>query len=101
MSEENVHTVSRNQWLQMAVGLCVTVVFGLVAYIVALLNQQVGNTIAILQTADKLLVERVNELEKYAAYNRARGESNEQRLERVEAVTRQQWQEINALKSKR
>lgn len=99
--EENVHTVSRAQWLQMAVGISVTIVFGLVSYIVSLLNSQLTDAVRILQTSDRVLYERLTELEKQSSYTAARREINNRRFEQLEATVKSQWQEINALKAKR
>lgn len=99
--EDKVRILPDHNWLQMAVGLCVTVVFGLVAYVVSLLNNQVGEAIRILQVSDRVLYERVTELEKQSAYTVARREMNNRRFEALEATVKSQWTEINALKMRR
>lgn len=99
--EDKVRILPDHNWLQLGVGLCITLVFGLVAYIVSQLNSQVGNAISVLQESDRVLVLRVTELEKQSSYTLARREMNNRRFEQIEATVKQQWTEINALKTRR
>lgn len=101
MPEENVHQVSRDQWVQLAVGLCVTVVLGLIAYVVNLTNQQVGNTIGLLQASDKIIIERLTELEKQSSYVLAKRVDNERRFQRLEKDYESLQRQVGELRARR